>query len=160
MFMSPTDQNEVLKIITVLKSENSSGHDNINSKFLKLIKHDIASPLVILFNKSLETGIVPDLMKLAEIIPIYKSKDKTLLNNYHPVSLLPIFSKLIEKIVHKRLYHFLMSKDVFYQSQYGFRKHHATTHAIHEFVDNTINAFDNKQLTLGVFLDLSKASTQ
>ncbi len=157
MFMAPTDNYEVLKMITSLKSKNSSGHDNINSKFVKLIQHNLVSPLVILFNKSLETGIVPDLMKLAEIIPIYKSKDKTSLNNYRPISLLPIFSKLIEKIVHKRLYNFLMSQNIFYQSQYGFRKHHATTHAVHEFVDNTINAFDNKLLTLGVFLDLSKA---
>ena len=50
-----------------------------------------------------------------------------------------------------------MSKHIFYNSQYGFRKHHAATHAIHEFVDNTANAFDNKLLTLSVFLDLSKA---
>ena len=157
IFMAPTDHYEITKIITSLKSKNSSGHDNINSKFLKLIKQDIISPLVILFSKSLETGVVPDLMKLAEIIPIYKSKDKTLLNNYRPISLLPIFSKLMEKIVHIRLYNFLMSKQIFYNSQYGFRKHHATTHAIHEFVDNTVNAFDNKLLTLSVFLDLSKA---
>ena len=155
--MAPTDHYEITKIITSLKSKNSSGHDNINSKFFKLIKQDIISPLVILFNKSLETGVVPDLMKLAEIIPIYKSKDKTLLNNYRPISLLPIFSKLMEKIVHIRLYNFLMSKHIFYNSQYGFRKHHATAHAIHEFVDNTVNAFDNKLLTLSVFLDLSKA---
>ena len=155
--MAPTDHYEITKIITSLKSKNSSGHDNINSKFVKLIKQDIISPLVILFNKSLETGVVPDLMKLAEIIPIYKSKDKMLLNNYRPISLLPIFSKLMEKIVHIRLYNFLMSKHIFYNSQYGFRKHHATTHAIHEFVDNTVKAFDNKLLTLSVFLDLSKA---
>ena len=157
IFMAPTDHYEITKIITSLKSKNSSGHDNINSKFLKLIKQDIISPLVILFNKSLETGVVPDLMKLAEIIPIYKSKNKTLLNNYRPISLLPIFSKLMEKIVHIRLYNFLMSKHICYNSQYGFRKHHATTHAIHEFVDNTVSAFDNKLLTLSVFLDLSKA---
>ena len=64
IFMAPTDHYEITKIITSLKSKNSSGHDNINSKFLKLIKQDIISPLVILFNKSLETGVVPDLMKL------------------------------------------------------------------------------------------------
>ena len=112
--LAPTDHYEITKIITSLKSKNISGHDNI--------KQDIISPLVIFCFKPLETRGVLDLMKLAETIPIYKSKDTTLLNNDRPISLLPIFSNLMEKIVHIRLYDFLMSKHIFYNSQYGFRK--------------------------------------
>ena len=74
-----------------------------------------------LINKSLETGIVPDKLKLAKVIPIYKSKDKELLNNYRPISLLPIISKIMEKLVHKRTKQSTM-----------------TVHAVTEFVNDTI----------------------
>jgi len=157
MFMAPTDQYEVIRTIDLLKRKNSSGYDNISSSLLKDMKFEIAQPLTIIFNKSLQEGYVPDDMKLAEVIPIYKAKNKELLNNYRPISLLPTFSKLLEKLVHKRLYKFLSSKSIFYPSQYGFRAKHSTSHAVHEFVDHTIHALENKKHTLGVFLDLSKA---
>jgi hypothetical protein len=60
-------------------------------------------------------------------------------------------SKILEKLVHKRLYNFLLSKSVFYNSQYGFRNQHSTTHAVHEFVDQTLNSFEDKQSTIEVF---------
>jgi hypothetical protein len=106
MFMSPTDPHEIVKFIDSLKRKKSFGHDNISATLIKDIKNEIALPLTILFNKSLNTGSVPDLMKLAKVIPIYKSKDKEILNNYRPISLLPTTSKILEKIVHKRLYNF------------------------------------------------------
>ena len=135
MFMAPTDPQEIITCIDSLKRKNSSGHDNITSATLKDIKNTICIPLTNIFNKSLETGTVPDLLKLAKIIPIYKSKNKELLNNYRPISLLPTVSKLLEKIVHKRLYNFINTHAAFYPSQYGFRKKHSTIHAVHEFVD-------------------------
>jgi hypothetical protein len=94
---------------------------------------------------------------LAKVIPIYKSKDKELLNNYRPISLLPCASKILEKIVHKRLYYFLLQQSVFYPSQYGFRPRHSTTQAVNQLVDDIITSFENKKYTLSVFLDLSKA---
>ena len=90
--MAPTDQHEIIKLIDSLKQQNSSGHDNITSSLIKDIKHEIAMPLTILFNKSIHSGRVP---KLAKVIPIYKAKDKELLNNYRPISLLP--TKLFTK---------------------------------------------------------------
>lgn len=96
-------------------------------------------------------------MKLAEVIPIFKAKDKESLNNYRPISLLPTFSKVLEKIVHKRLYSYLLTQSIFYESQYGFRSKHSTNHAVHELIDNVITSMDNKNSTLGIFLDLSKA---
>ena len=156
MFMAPTDQHEIIKLIYSLKQKNSSGHDNITSALIKDIKHDISIPLTILFNKSIHSGRVPDDIKLAKVIPIYKAKDKELLNNYRPISLLPT-TTILEKFVHKRLYYFLVSQSVFYNSQYGFRPQHSTIHAVNEFVDDTTTSFENKQHTLGVFLDLSKA---
>ena len=84
MLRTPTDPNEIGKYIDSLKNKNSSGHDEVTSTFLKSVKSAVVQPLSILINKSLETGIVPDKLILAKVIPIYKSKDKQLLNNYRP----------------------------------------------------------------------------
>ena len=102
-------------------------------------------------------GLVPNMAKLAKIIPIYKAKDKKDISNYRPISLLPIISKILEKVVHKNLYTFLEKNKVLYASQYGFRKNRSTVNAITELVCHITNAFENKQNTLSVFLDLSKA---
>ncbi len=96
-------------------------------------------------------------MKLAEVTPIYKAKEKDLLNKYRPISLLPTFSIFFEKLVDKRLYNYMNSQSILYPSQYGFRSKHSTNHVVHEFVDDTILSIENKKHTMGVFLDLSKA---
>ena len=96
--------------------------------------------------------------KLAKIIPIYKAKDKKDISNYRPISLLPVVSKILEKVVHKNVYTFLEKNKVVYASQYGFRKNRSTVNAITELVCHITNAIENKQQsTLSVFLDLSKA---
>ena len=157
IYFTPTNTEEISDIINVLKNKKSTGHDGISSSLIKQIKTAICIPLTTIINKSLETGQVPTNMKLAKVILIYKAKDKKILNNYRPVSLLPCISKIIEKIIHKRLYHFLQLNDIFYNSQYGFRPKHSTINAITELCYNIINGFENKQQSLAVFLDLSKA---
>ena len=96
-------------------------------------------------------------MKLAKVIPIYKAKEQDLFSNYRPISLLPTISKILERIVHKRVYNFLNKNKVFYPRQYGFRKGHSTINAVTEFTYDTLMSFENRKHTLGVFLDLSKA---
>ena len=96
-------------------------------------------------------------MKLAKVIPVYKSKNKHKFDNYRPISLLPSMSKIMERIMHKRLYQFLTANNILYPNQYGFRPKHSTTDAIINFVADIINAADVGNLTLSVFLDLSKA---
>ena len=96
-------------------------------------------------------------MKLAKVIPIYKAKSKESLGNYRPISLLSNISNILEKAVHKRLYSFLCRHDILYNSQYGFRPNHSTTHAITEFTTNVLNSMDQGEHCLSVFLDLSKA---
>ena len=155
--MRPTDEEEIFKIINGMKPKKSAGHDGLSSIYLKLFIYEIVRPLTIIINKSLVTGIVPDLMKLAKVIPIYKSKNKKLFSNYRPISLLPVLSKVLEKVVHKRLYSFMSKKQIFFESQYGFRDKHSTTDAITELCSNILYGFDKKESTLAVFLDLSKA---
>ena len=105
----------------------------------------------------METGVVPDILKIAKVIPIYKAKDPQHCTNYRPISLLPVISKLLGKVVHKRLYTFMNIHNIFYPSQYGFRPKHSTINAITEFTSDVLSSRDNKEHTAGVFLDLSKA---
>jgi hypothetical protein len=108
-------------------------------------------------NKSMETGEVPDTLKLAKVIPIYKANEKDMFTNYRPISLLPCFSKILEKLMHKRVYSFLVKHNMLYNSQYGFRPKHSTTYAIIELVGDIMKAYDREESMLAVFVDLSKA---
>ena len=105
----------------------------------------------------METGYVPNSFKTAKVIPIYKAKDAQELTNYRPISLLPSISKILEKVIHKRLYTFLNSHTIFYASQYGFRPNHSTINAITEFTSYVMSSLDKQEHSLSVFLDLSKA---
>ena len=78
-------------------------------------------------------GHVPDIMKIAKVIPVYKAKEQDLFSNYRPISLLPAISKILERVVYKRVYNFLKLNDIFYPSQYGFRSNHSTIDALTEF---------------------------
>ena len=112
----------VSKAIDKLKPKTSCGHDDISSKLLKCIKETIATLISIIINQSLYTGIFPDKIKLAKILPLYKKGENEVIDNYRPISLLPSISKLFERIVFYQLYKYLDSNDLLYKSQYGFRK--------------------------------------
>ena len=155
IFLFPTDTSEISKLIANLQRKRQ--HDNITNIILKALGSSIINPLCTIFNKSLSHGQFPQEMKIAEVIPIYKGKDKRLLTNSRQISLLPVFSKILEKIVHRRLYDFLIKNKLLYISQYGFRNGYSTIHAITELVGNIIKGFDTKQFTLALFIDLSKA---
>jgi hypothetical protein len=102
-FLYPTDYMEVLKIMQTFKPKKSTGDDGISMSLLKHISEECCLPLAMIINKSLEQGTVPDHMKLAKVVPIYKAKSKELLTNYRPISLLPNISKILEKVVYGRL---------------------------------------------------------
>lgn len=157
IFLEPTDQEEIFRIIMKMPSKKSCGYDGISSKLLKSIANQISYPLAIAINKSLENGEVPNNLKIAKVVPIYKSKDNQVFSNYRPISLLPNLSKILEKVMYKRIYNYFINMKILYPSQYGFRKDHSTVHAITELINDILNGFENKQWTLGVFLDLSKA---
>lgn len=157
IFFTPTDYEEISKIILKLKPQKSSGIDGISNILIKKISNSIISPLCIAINKSLQSGQVPNILKTAKVIPIYKSKDEQLFTNYRPISLLPNISKILEKVVHKRIYKFFNDKELLFHSQYGFRNNHSTNLAISELMSSILKGFDEKKYTLGLFLDLSKA---
>ncbi|XP_065660400.1 uncharacterized protein LOC136084231 [Hydra vulgaris] len=140
-----------------LKKNKSAGIDQINVNVIKSVFDIIEPSLFHIFNLSLKSGHIPDKLKIAKITPIFKSGDETNISNYRPISVLPCFSKLIERIMYNRLYKYLSENKILYNNQYGFKKNHSTDHAIVELVKHISNGFNSDCYTIGVFIDLSKA---
>ena len=157
MFINPITETEILTIISNLKNTKAYDSFELPVHIIKKIAPNITEPLIHLINQSFSTGIVPKAMKTAKITPIYKCGDSHNMTNYRPISKLSCFSKILERAMHVRLYDFLESNDILYNKQFGFRKNHSTSYAIIEIVDRITEALDRRKITIGVFLDLSKA---
>lgn len=155
--MTPCTRQEVLDITNSLKPSNTSGVDHISSNILKQIIPDIVDVLVSIFNNSMEKGIVPSKLKIAKVIPVFKSGDNKKFNNYRPISILPAISKILEKLVYTRIHTFITKHDIISRDQFGFRKNHSTYMAMINLYDNITTALDKKLCSVGIFLDLSKA---
>ena len=132
--LAPCTESELSRLISSLPNKTSCGIDNINNVLLKKISKSIIPALCKLFNKSLETGVFPESMKTAEVVPLHKGGDKSQETNYCPISLLTTLSKILEKIMYKRVYKFLNSTNQIYNKQYGFRSKHSTDQAVSEIV--------------------------
>jgi retron-type reverse transcriptase len=114
-------------------------------------------PLTKIINQCLQTGIFPDTLKIAKVIPIHKKDDTTNLNNYRPISLLPAISKIFEKVMHKQLHSYFSQNNLFYEAQYGFRPKFSTELAALQLIDQITRDMDSNEVPLCIFLDLSKA---
>ena len=130
LFFAPSSTEEIRKIIASLPAKRSCGSDNISNVLLKEIAPILCEPLSIITNQSMHTGIFPDLMKLAEVVPLYKSKSRENETNYRPISLLITMSKVMEKVVYERVYQFLVKTGQICDTQYGFCPKHSCEHAI------------------------------
>ena len=157
VFLYPTTCREIEHLIDNLPCKNSSGYDKISNNFLKKIKRSIINPLTIIFNKSITEGVFPDEMKLADVVSLHKGGSTEYLNNYRPISLLLTISKLLEKIMYSRIYSFLDSKGLLFNSQFGFRSKHSCENAVEQLLSNVIKNNENSRYTIAVYLDLSKA---
>ena len=154
---SPVSEEDISKIISNFKPKSSTGIDKISLKLIKQIQPFLIPSLTLIVNQSLSTGIFPDALKIARIIPLYKKDSMSSVNNYRPISLLPCFSKIFEKVVHNQLYTYFHSNNLLYLHQYGFRKLHSTESATLEFTDRILNLLDNNKTPFSIFIDLSKA---
>ena len=157
LFFRPTTEHEVNKLIDGLTNKMSTGWDGISNKILKHIKKPIIRPLTVIIKKSLEMGVFPDCMKLANVSPLHKGGREDYCTHYIPISLLPVLSKILEKVVYSRTYNFLSAKNQLFKSQYGFRKCHSCENAVQELLSNVLKGFERKEYTAAIFLDLSKA---
>ena len=100
-------------------------------------------------------GVFPEEMKIARVTTIFKGGEVSDLGNYHPISVLCCFSKILEKIMYNCLYKHLLN-NIIYEKQFGFQENHSTDHTIIQLVDPISNSFEKNHFTLGVFVDLSK----
>jgi len=154
---SPVTQAEIINATSQLLPKKSEDFNGLSMFFIKKFIHVLSTPLLHLISKSLETGSIPSQLKIAKVVPIFKSGDPLSPDNYRPISLLPNFSKILEKIVSNRLIVFLEDHKIISDQQFGFRKGHSTIHPLMLFMNNLTSALNKKQLSIAIFCDLRKA---
>ena len=146
------------EIEEVIKSFSSGKSSDIPIQAIKSTSHIISNYLASHFNWYMQQGIFPDILKVGRVTPVYKNKgSKQLFENYRPISILPIFGKIFEKLIFTRLYDFLTSNKLMYSKQFGFRKGHSCSHALNYSASQVTSALADKKHVIGIFIDLSKA---
>jgi hypothetical protein len=157
MFLRPIDEREIFKIIMSLNNSKSCGHDNITTKIIKLCAPWLCIPLSHIINLSFVEGIFPRALKTCIVKPLFKKGDKRNLNNYRPIALIPIISKIFERSVHTRLNEFLTKFNLLRPEQFGFRKGKSTALACFDFIKYVTESLNDKTPIMAVFLDMTKA---
>jgi len=155
--LEPTTEKEINSIINSLKNSYSAGYDEVPIIIIKKAKQHLSKVLSHLINSSFISGTFPAKLKLAKIIPVHKkgdTKDKT---NYRPISILPSFSKIFEKVVSNRLLSYLEHYELLDHVQHGFRSGRSVKTAAVSFIDSVIQDIDKGQQVIGVFMDLCNA---
>ena len=149
--------NELKDAFFSLKTNKSPGYDEISFNVVKNCFGPLLKPLMCIFNLSLQKGSFPDEPKIAKVTPVFKADDVNELGNYRPISVLPCFSKILERIMYNRLSKCLKTNEILYKKQFGFQEGHSTEHAIIQLIDQINNYFEKNHFTLGIFIDLKKA---
>ena len=152
-----TNAMEVINIVKGFASKSSAGYDSIPVNIMKSSIVSIANPLANIINSSFRNGLCPDQLKIAKICPIFKDGRSDLFTNYRPISVLPSFSKIFEKIVYLRLECYLKLNNVLNENQFGFRSNHSSYMALLDLYDRVSKAVDKNEFVIGIFIDLSKA---
>ena len=141
-------------MVNKLKPKLNNKHDDIPHKLLKLPIDSILLPITRIVNRSFSTGIFPNQLKVAKVLPIHKSSNPNELINYRPISLLPAFSKLVEKIMLNKVMSFLDAKQILYKHQYGFRAKHSTIHPIIHVLNECAEANNSNPCLLVILISL------
>ena len=152
-----TSELEVKRLLSKLNVHKSTGPDAIGNWVLKHCSSSLCKPLTALFNKSLSDGIFPSVWKQANVCPVFKKGSKSDKTNYRPISLLSNMSKILEKIVYKRLYEYLTDNDLLTKQNSGFKKNDSTINQLLKIVHQIYQDINDGKDTCMVFLDVSKA---
>ena len=154
---TPVTCTEILETLKLLQPKLSQDFNGLSMYLVKKLSFQLAKPLCHLINLSFSTGVVPTQLKIAKIIPIFKSGDPLCMDNYRPISLLSCFSKTFEKIACIRLSIFLENNKLLSDNQFGFRSNHSTVHPMLKFMNHVSNALNKKKHCIAIFCDLRKA---
>lgn len=157
LFFCPTHPDEIITLFQKFKNSHCCDADDLEIRPIKHVLDLIAPTLTHVFNAALLTGVFPNKMKTAKVVIIHKGGDKNMFSNYRPVSILPVFSKCLEKIINVRIDSFLGKHKLINDFKFGFRKGLSTESALLAQKEIILENFENKLLTLGVYLDFSKA---
>ena len=150
---------KILSIIRTLNPDKAHGWDDISVRMIKLCDKALVFPLKLIFENCLRQGVFPEKWKKANVVPVHKKNEKNLKENYRPISLLPIFGKILEKLIFDTLYWHLESNSLLNPNQSGFRPGDSTVNQLLSIVNSISQAFDcNPPLDVrSVYLDISKA---
>ena len=155
--LKETIPDEVHKIICDLDGKKSCDIYTISPDLVKLNSQSISQILTLLFNMSIKEGCFPSAMKAAKIVPIHKGDSTLLTGNYRPISLLPIFSKIFERLIYNRLVVFITENKILTELQFGFQKNKSTEHAVTSIASAIERAKSEKKSSYCIFLDFAKA---
>ena len=137
---------EVSAIIDNMKSSRSCGLDNIDTYILKLAKHEVIAPVTHIINLSILQHKFPSQWKCAKVVPLFKKGDVTEPKNYRPVALLPVISKIMERVIFNQMINYLESNKILHPSHHGFRSKHSTCTALLQMEDVWLKAFDDNEI--------------
>ena len=157
MFLKATNEFETEKFITKMKNKTSFRPDGTSPKLLKLISVSAIRPLTVLIIRCMESGVFPESLKVAKVIPIYKSGDQETFSNYRPISHLPVLGKVFERVLYTRFLAFIDKFGLLDEKQFGFRRKHKTVDALACVIQQIRHAIDRRETSCCVFLDLKKA---
>ena len=157
IFLTEIGPDEIAKIVKDLGINKAGDIYGNTTNLVKLGGDVLIQILTFLFNKSLEQGIFPNALKISKIVPIHKGDSMFIMSNYRPISLLPIFSKILEKLMYTRVMSFIQKYNILYKNQFGFQKGMSTEFAINALVDNIVQCLENKETGYCIFLDFAKA---
>ena len=157
MFLNETEPGEVFTLLNNLDISKAADIYGISPKLIKLGAHLLCIPPSQIFNKSFELGVFPCKLKVGKVIPIFKSESKFEVTNYRPISLLPIISKVFEKIMYTRIFSCIKKEHILYKQQYGFQKGKSTELAILDLQAKIISSLEKGEIPCSIFLDFAKA---
>ena len=153
----PTNRSKVLSLLSKLIKFKAIGLDKISAKLLRICSDLIADSLCLILNTSITTGIFPEEWKCSKVVPVFKQGDRTDLDNYRPISIIPVVAKVFERIIYDQLYAFLMDNNILSSYQSSFRSLHSTVTSLLEATDDWVYNIDQGNVIAVVFLDLKKA---
>lgn len=157
LFFEPVTESEEISLTFQLKNSGSCDADGIQIKLVKYVVDLIAPSLRHICNLALVTSVFPKRMQIAKVSVLYKKGDRNEMGNYRPISILPVFSKALEKVLHVHLTNFTNKYRLITDSQLGFRRDHSTEAALLVQKEFILQSFEERKIVLAVFVDFSKA---
>lgn len=157
MFMDPVSEDDIVEVIKGLKNKKSCGLDDIPVSVLKGVSDVIGAPLAHLINLSIESGVFPASLKVARVLPIHKKNSVSEMSNYRPVSVLPSFSKVYERVIHDQVVQYVNKYNIIKDNQHGFRQQRSTETALVDFANYIRKNMDQKKYVAALFFDFSAA---